>query len=29
MPLTDCATQSSHWSTTSWFQRASASLADG
>src|SRR5450631_25932 len=29
MPLTDCATQSSHRSTTSWFRRASASLADG
>jgi hypothetical protein len=28
MPLTDCATRSSHRSTTSWFRRASASLAD-
>ncbi len=29
MPLTDCATRSSHRSTTSWFRRASASLVDG
>ena len=29
MPLTDCATRSSHRSTISWFRRASASLADG
>ncbi len=29
MPLTDCATRSSHRSTTSWFRRASATLADG
>jgi retron-type reverse transcriptase len=29
VPLTDCATRSLHRSTTSWFRRASASLADG